>query len=44
MTQKFLMSVSDEMHAELEAERQKRKLETIQEVVRQILSDAIRGR
>lgn len=42
--QRFMMSVSDEMHEALEAERQSRKLETVQEVVRQIISDHLRGR
>lgn len=39
---RFMMSVSDEMYQELEAERKTRKIETIQEATRQILSDYLR--
>lgn len=41
---RFMMSVSDEMFEELEKERKARKLETVQEVNRQILSDYLRQR
>ncbi len=40
--QRFMMSVSDEMHQELEKERNIRCLETIQEVTRQIIADYLR--
>jgi metal-responsive CopG/Arc/MetJ family transcriptional regulator len=36
---RFMMSVSDEMMRDLEEERKARRLETIQEVVRQIIAD-----
>ena len=39
---RFMMSVSDEMHDELEKERKVRRLETVQEVTRQIVSDYLR--
>jgi hypothetical protein len=39
---RFMMSVSDEMHDELEKERIARRLETVQEVTRQIVSDYLR--
>ena len=39
-----MMSVSDEMYDELENERQIRKLETIQEVNRQIIADYLRSK
>jgi len=39
---RFMMSVSDEMHDELEKERKVRRLETMQEVTRQIVSDYLR--
>jgi metal-responsive CopG/Arc/MetJ family transcriptional regulator len=39
---RFMMSVSDEMMQELEKERKLRKLETIQEVTRQIIADYLR--
>lgn len=41
---RFMMSVSDEMFEELEKERKARRLETIQEVNRQILADYLRER
>ena len=41
---RFMMSVSDEMHDELEKERKVRRLETVQEVTRQIVSDYLRAR
>lgn len=41
---RFMMSVSDEMYDELEKERKTRKLETVQEVNRQIVSDYLRQR
>ena len=41
---RFMMSVSDVMHDELEKERKDRKLETVQEVTRQIVSDYLRHR
>ena len=39
---RFMMSVSDEMHTELEKERKARRLETVQEVTRQIVADYLR--
>ena len=36
------MSVSDEMYFDLEKERKARRLETVQEVTRQIVSDYLR--
>jgi len=42
--QRFMMSVSEEMHAELETERKLRRLETVQEVARQIISDYLKSR
>ena len=36
---RFMMSVSDEMHERLEQERKQRRLESIQETVRALLSD-----
>jgi hypothetical protein len=39
---RFMMSVSDEMHDELEKERKVRRLETVQEVTRNIVSDYLR--
>jgi metal-responsive CopG/Arc/MetJ family transcriptional regulator len=39
---RFMMSISDEMHDELEKERKVRRLETVQEVTRQIVSDYLR--
>ncbi|MCL5949754.1 MAG: hypothetical protein M1490_04685 [Candidatus Bathyarchaeota archaeon] len=41
---RFMMSVSDEMFEELEQERKDRRLETIQEVNRQIIGDYLRER
>ena len=41
---RFMMSVSEEMYVELERERKARKLETVQEVTRQMVSDYIRQR
>ena len=41
---RFMMSVSDEMYDDLEKERKARRLETIQEVNRQILADYLRQR
>lgn len=38
------MSVSEEMHQELEAERKLRRLETVQEVARVIIGDYLKGR
>jgi len=38
------MSVSEEMHKELEQERKLRRLETVQEVARQIISDYLKDR
>jgi len=37
----FYQSVTDEMYAALEAERDRRKLRNVQEVIRQILSDQL---
>jgi hypothetical protein len=39
---RFMMSVSDEMHDELEKERKVRRLETVQEVTQKIISDYLR--
>lgn len=39
-----MMSVSEEMHQELEQERRVRRLDTIQEVARQIISDYLKNR
>jgi hypothetical protein len=39
-----MMSVSEEMHQELEKERKLRRLETIQEVARQIIADYLETR
>lgn len=39
---RYMMSVSDEMYNELENERKARRLETVQEVTRQIISDYLR--
>jgi len=41
---RFMMSVSEEMHNELEKERKLRLLETVQEVARQIISDYLKNR
>lgn len=42
--QRFMMSVSDEMFTDLEAERKARRLDNVQEVMRQIVSDYLRTR
>ena len=39
---RYMMSVSDEMFDDLEKERKARRLETVQEVTRQIVSDYLR--
>ena len=39
-----MMSVSEEMYQELEKERKLRRLETIQEVGRQIIADYLKNR
>lgn len=41
---RLLLTISDEMHQELDRERQERKVENIQEAIRQILSDYMRKR
>ena len=41
---RYMMSVSDEMMEELEKERKMRRLETIQEVTRQIIADYLKRR
>lgn len=41
---KYMMSVSDDMWQELENERKVRRVETIQEVTRQIISDYLKAR
>jgi hypothetical protein len=41
---RFMMSVSEEMHKELEQERKLRRLDTVQEVMRQIISDYLKDR
>jgi len=40
--QKFMMSVPDKMHEALEEEREKRMLDSIQETLRQIVSEYFR--
>jgi metal-responsive CopG/Arc/MetJ family transcriptional regulator len=42
--QRFMMSVSDEMLQELEKERKLRRVDTVQEVARQIISDYLKAR
>jgi len=42
--QRFMMSVSESMFEDLEHERQLRRLETVQEVIRQIVGDYLRQR
>lgn len=42
--QRFMMSVPDKMHEELEAEMNDRRLDSIQETVRQILSEYLRAK
>jgi metal-responsive CopG/Arc/MetJ family transcriptional regulator len=39
---RFMMSVSDKMFDELERERNSRRLETVQEVTRQLVADYLR--
>jgi len=39
---RYMMSVSDEVFAELEKERKESKLDSVQEVTRQIVSDYFR--
>jgi metal-responsive CopG/Arc/MetJ family transcriptional regulator len=39
---RFMMSVSDKMFDELERERKARRLETVQEVTRQLVADYLR--
>jgi hypothetical protein len=39
-----MMSVSEEMFSELEKERKLRRLETMQEVARQIIADYLKAR
>ena len=41
---RFMMSVPDEMHAELESEMKLRRLDSIQETVRQIISAYLKDR
>ena len=41
---KFMMSVPDKMHKELEVEMNARRLDSIQETVRQIVSTYLRER
>ena len=41
---RFMMSVSDEMFEDLEKERKARRLETVQEVTRQLVADYLRQR
>ena len=41
---RYTLSVSDEMFNELEQERKARRLETVQEVTRQIISEYIMQR
>lgn len=42
MAKKFTMSIPDEMYAALEKEREKRKLGTIQELIRFIIADYLK--
>jgi len=42
MAKKFTMSIPDAMHAALEKERQKRKLGTIQELIRFIIAEYLK--
>jgi len=42
--QRFMMSVSEEMYQELEQERKVRRLETVQEVARQLIADYLKNR
>jgi len=42
MAKKFTMSIPDAMYAALERERQKRKLGTIQELVRFIIAEYLK--
>jgi len=39
---RYMMSVSNEMYEDLEKERKTRRLETVQEVTRQIIADYLR--
>lgn len=39
---RFMMSVPDQMYEDLEAEMKTRRLDTIQETVRQIISEFLR--
>ena len=41
---RYMMSVSDPMYDDLERERTARRLETVQEVTRQIVADYLRQR
>lgn len=41
---RFMMSVSEEMFQDLENERKARRLETVQEVARQIIADYLRNK
>lgn len=41
---RFQMSVSESMYNELEKEKDARRLDNVQEVIRQILSDYLRHR
>jgi hypothetical protein len=41
---RYMMSVSDPMYEELEKEKDARRLETVQEVTRQIVADYLRQR
>jgi len=42
MTHKFMMTLPDEMYQALETERQLRHLDSIQETLRQIVSEYLR--
>ncbi|MEM2146305.1 MAG: ribbon-helix-helix protein, CopG family [Candidatus Jordarchaeaceae archaeon] len=42
MAKKFTMSISEDMYAALEKERQKRKLRTIQEIIRFLLAEYLK--
>ncbi len=41
---RFMMSVPDQMHAELEKEMDVRRLDSIQETVRQIISNYLKNK
>jgi len=44
MAKKFTMSIPDDMYAALEKERQRRKLGTVQELIRFIIAEYLKER